>query len=62
MFKILIEDYTIVLFGHRNWKEEVKFMADCSMKWGIFLLSLKEFVETGKGRLSPNDIKIDNRN
>lgn len=56
------EDYTIVLFGHRNWQEEIEFTAHCSMKWGIFMLSLKEFVETGKGRPSPDDIKIDNWN
>ena len=55
-------DYTIVLFGHRNWKEEVEFTSHCSMKWAIFLLSLKELVETGKGRPSPNDVKIDNWN
>ena len=56
------DDYTIVLFGHRNWKEAVEFTAHCSMKWGIFMLSLKEFVETGKGKPSPYDIKIDNWN
>lgn len=55
-------DYTIVLFAHRNWKEEVEFMAHCSMKWGVFMLSLKELVETGKGKPSPDDIKIDNWN
>lgn len=56
------DDYTIVLFGHRNWREAVEFTSHCSMKWAIFLLSLKELVETGKGRPSPNDIKIDNWN
>lgn len=56
------EEYTIVLFAHRNWREEVEFMAHCSMKWGIFLLSLKQFVENGKGKPSPGDIKIDNWN
>ncbi|KAB7530348.1 SRPBCC domain-containing protein [Flagellimonas olearia] len=55
-------DHTIVLFGHRNWKEAVEFTAHCSMKWAIFLLSLKELVETGNGRPSPNDVKIDNWN
>jgi uncharacterized protein YndB with AHSA1/START domain len=55
-------DYTIVLFGHRNWREPVEFMAHCSMKWATFMLSLKELVETGRGRPSPNDIKIDNWN
>jgi len=55
-------EYTIVLFGHRNWREPVEFMAHCSMKWALFMLSLKELVETGRGRPSPNDVKIDNWN
>ena len=55
-------DYTIVLFGHRNWREPVEFMAHCSMKWASFMLSLKELVETGRGKPSPNDLKIDNWN
>jgi uncharacterized protein YndB with AHSA1/START domain len=55
-------DYTIVLFGHRNWREPVEFMAHCSTKWASFMLSLKELVETGRGRPSPNDVKIDNWN
>lgn len=55
-------DYTIVLFGHRNWKEEIEFKAHCSMKWAVFMLSLKEFVETGRGKPSPDDFKIDNWN
>jgi uncharacterized protein YndB with AHSA1/START domain len=53
---------TIVIFGHRNWKEAVEFTAHCSMKWAVFLLSLREYVETGKGKPSPNDLKIDNWN
>ena len=55
-------DYTVVLFGHRNWREAVEFMAHCSMKWATFMLSLRELVETGKGRPSPIDLKIDNWN
>ena len=55
-------DYTIVLFGHKNWREPVEFMAHCSMKWASFMLSLKELVETGRGKPSPHDIKIDNWN
>ena len=55
-------DYTIVLFGHRNWREPVEFMAHCSTKWAAFMLSLKELVETGRGKPSPNDVKIDNWN
>jgi uncharacterized protein YndB with AHSA1/START domain len=55
-------DMTILLFGHRNWKEPVEFMAHCSMKWAVFLLSLRDLVETGKGSPSPEDLKIDNWN
>jgi len=55
-------DQTVILFGHRNWREPVDFMAHCSMKWATFLLSLRELVETGQGKPSPNDLKIDNWN
>ena len=53
---------TIVLFGHRNWRKEVEATYHCSMKWATFLLSLREYVETGKGKPSPHDLKIDNWN
>ena len=55
-------DMTIVLFGHRHWKEPVEFMGHCSTKWAVFLLSLREFVETGQGRPAPDDLKIDDWN
>ena len=56
------DDQTIVLFGHRNWREANDFTAHCSMKWAVFLLSLRDYVETGKGKPSPDDLKIDNWN
>jgi uncharacterized protein YndB with AHSA1/START domain len=55
-------EYTIVRFGHRRWREEVEFMAHCSMKWATFLLSLRQLVETGRGQPAPHDLKIDNWN
>jgi uncharacterized protein YndB with AHSA1/START domain len=55
-------DTTIVLFKHQGWKEPVEFMHHCSTKWGVFLVSLKSLVETGKGAPYPNDVKIDNWN
>jgi uncharacterized protein YndB with AHSA1/START domain len=55
-------EMTLILFGHRNWREQVEFMAHCSMKWATFLLSLRDLVETGKGKPSPDDVKIDNWN
>ncbi len=55
-------DYAIVLFTHEGWREPVEFMHHCSTKWAVFLLSLKQLLETGQGAPDPNDIKIDNWN
>jgi uncharacterized protein YndB with AHSA1/START domain len=52
------EDWTIVLFKHQGWREPVEFMHHCSTKWASFLMSLKELVETGRGRPAPNDVQI----
>lgn len=57
-----VEQDTIVLFSHLNWTEEVEFKAHCSMKWAVFLLSLRQLIETSKGNPAPNDFKIDNWN
>lgn len=54
------DDFAIVLFKHQGWKEPVEFMSHCSTKWAIFLMSLKAFVETGKGSPSPHDVMISN--
>ncbi|MEV7625095.1 SRPBCC domain-containing protein [Actinoplanes sp. NPDC089786] len=51
-------DYTIILFGHRGWREPVEFMHHCSTKWATFLLSLKDLVETGQGAPAPRDLQI----
>jgi uncharacterized protein YndB with AHSA1/START domain len=51
-------DYTIVLFTHEGWREQVEFMHHCSTKWASFLLSLKEFAETSRGRPAPHDLRI----
>lgn len=56
------DDQTILMFSHNNWREAVEFTAHCSMKWAVFLLSLRDYVETGKGKPSPHDLKIDNWN
>jgi uncharacterized protein YndB with AHSA1/START domain len=54
------DDFTIVMFGHRKWREEVEFMSHCSTKWATFLLSLRDLVETGKGKPAPHDVRIGN--
>lgn len=53
---------TILLFGHKSWRETSEFMGHCSMKWATFLLSLKALAETGQGRPAPGDLKIDDWN
>ena len=55
-------EFTIVLFGHRNWRESSEFTAHCNTKWGTFLMSLKELLETGTGKPAPYDVKIDDWN
>jgi len=60
LFKLNKEDeQTFVDFSHSDWKEPTNFMAHCSMKWAVFMLSLKDAAETGKGRPFPDDIQID---
>lgn len=54
------DDFTILLFRHEGWKEQVEFMYHCSTKWASYLLSLKKLVETGKGEPSPRDLQISN--
>lgn len=49
---------TTLRFGHHGWREEASdFLSHCSFRWATFLLSLREFVETGKGRPFPCDLR-----
>lgn len=52
------DEHAVLMFGHRKWREEVEFTAHCSTKWATFLLSLRDLVETGKGRPAPHDLRI----
>ncbi len=52
------DEHTIILFTHEGWAEPVEFLYHCSMKWAVYLLSLKALVETGTGSPSPDDVKI----
>ncbi|WP_194833322.1 SRPBCC domain-containing protein [Nocardia sp. XZ_19_369] len=54
------EGFTIILFQHRGWKEPGEFMYHCSTKWAIYLMSLKQLVETGTGAPDPRDVQISN--
>lgn len=52
-------DHNQVMFRHAGWSNENGFFHHCSTKWATFLLSLRDYVETGKGRPFPDDIKIE---
>jgi len=52
------DDETVVLFTHADWREPTEFMAHCSARWAYFLLSLKSYLETGKGTPFPEDLKF----
>ncbi len=52
------EDQTFVRFTHSRWQESTDFMAHCSTKWAVFLISLKDALESNRGRPFPNDIQV----
>ncbi len=49
---------TAVLFTHAGWRSPSEFMAHCSARWAYFLLSLKSYLETGKGTPFPDDARF----
>ena len=53
------EKQTIVNFSHYNWARADEFLAHCSTKWGVFMMSIKSCIETGKGQPYPGDVQID---
>jgi len=53
------EQQTIVNFSHYNWQASGEFLAHCSTKWGIFMMSIKSCIDTGRGQPYPDDVHID---
>jgi uncharacterized protein YndB with AHSA1/START domain len=49
---------TYIQFRHSGWKESTDFQGHCSMRWAVFLLSLKDVMERGKGRPIPYDLEV----
>lgn len=47
-----------VHFVHSGWREMNEMFAHCSTKWAVFMLSLKDLLEKGRGRPVPDDIEI----
>ncbi len=55
------EKQTFIQFRHSGWRESTDFQGHCSMRWAVFLLSLREALERGKGRPIPYDLEVDYR-
>ncbi len=49
---------TFIQFRHSGWRESSNFQGHCSMRWAIFLLSLRDVMERGKGRPIPYDLEV----
>ena len=54
-----VDKQTFVNFAHYNWRESDAFLAHCSTKWAVFMMSLKSAIETGRGQPYPDDVHID---
>lgn len=50
---------TILNFRHSNWQKADEFLAHCSTKWGVFIMSIKSCIETGRGQPYPDDVHVD---
>jgi len=47
---------TILSFAHRGFMQTNEGYASATTRWGAYLVSLKQFLETGKGAPNPDDI------
>lgn len=47
---------TVLRFGHNNWNKATDFYATCNFQWARYLVSLKDYCETGTG----NPFTLDN--
>ena len=52
------EEQVLINFSHTRWHAYTEMYAHCSTKWAVFMLSLKDYLETGKGRPFPDDIQV----
>jgi len=52
------EKQCYVHFSHSDWRRDGGIFPHCSTKWAVFMLSIKDFLEKGKGQPAPNDVRI----
>jgi uncharacterized protein YndB with AHSA1/START domain len=49
----------VLMFSHHDWPAADEFFMHCNSKWGYFFtVSLKNYLETGKGQPNPLDPNI----
>ena len=49
---------TVLRFGQTGWKEATDFYMHCNCRWAYYLLSMKSYVEKGKGTPFPEAIDM----
>ena len=52
------EKHTRLTFAHRGFPRADQGYASATTRWGFYLLSLKQHLETGKGMPNPDDADI----
>lgn len=52
------DDITSLLFAHRGFKAGANNIASATTRWGFYLLSLKRYLESGKGTPNPDDTEL----
>ena len=49
---------TTLLFAHRGFPRTDEGFASATTRWGFYLISLKHYLEAGKGTPNPDDIDL----
>ena len=52
------EGVTSLMFAHRGFKTGGNNIASATTRWGFYILSLKRYLETGKGTPNPDDTEL----
>ncbi len=52
------DEQIFINFSHTQWSQQTSLCAHCSTKWAVFMLSLKDYLEKGKGQPFPDDIQV----
>jgi uncharacterized protein YndB with AHSA1/START domain len=49
---------TLIHFSHTGWKKQSETFRHCNTKWAVFMVSLKELMDKGRGKPYPRDIQV----